>query len=405
MSAFLQALSPFAAAAVSLVLASGCAEPVPAAAPRPAPDPTAITHEASRELDDLHAAAAAADEPRYFGHFAAHAVFLGTDATERWDLLTFRAYTHERFAAGKGWTYEPVRRSLESSPDGRVVWFDEDLKNSHVGLARGTGVLVREDGRLSVAQYNLTVPIPNARMSAVVNLIEAAARPQAAASLDVLYKKAYETATAQAGQDPLEEAARALLDAMPEAKRHPEADTEFWLHNELTWVRWRQGDLTRALAEVDAAGVTLDHGTLPEAKRTSLRLHELWDRAYLLLELAMQAPTAQRARPLEAAGAAKATYDGLARANHDSDGMAVLDAFFLLRAGKGKEAALAARRVDVEKDDDLQDLYIIARAFDAAGDHAAAEAVVSRICGGHVYLMKPLVVGELAREGRPCPPR
>ena len=35
-------------------------------------------------LDDWHAAAAAADEDRYFAHFAPDAIFLGTDASERW---------------------------------------------------------------------------------------------------------------------------------------------------------------------------------------------------------------------------------------------------------------------------------------------------------------------------------
>src|SRR6266545_7462239 len=37
---------------------------------------------AAAMLDDWHAAAAAADEARYFAHFATDAVFLGTDATE-----------------------------------------------------------------------------------------------------------------------------------------------------------------------------------------------------------------------------------------------------------------------------------------------------------------------------------
>ena len=35
----------------------------------------------------------------------------------------------------------------------------------------------------------------------------------------------------------------------------------------------------------------------------------------------------------------------------------------------------------------------------------AAEAIVARICAGHVYLMKPLIVAQLAREGRKCAAR
>ena len=41
-------------------------------------------------LDDWHRAASAADEARYFSHLADDAVFLGTDATERWDVRAFR---------------------------------------------------------------------------------------------------------------------------------------------------------------------------------------------------------------------------------------------------------------------------------------------------------------------------
>ena len=383
----------------SAALLGACVESVPT--PHNA-DPGAVEREAARELDDFHAAADAADEPRYFAHFAPNAVFMGTDATERWSVSAFRAYAHPHFSTGNGWTYTSVRRAITSSPGGDYVWFDEDLKNARLGAARGSGVLVRENGRLLIAQYNLSVPIPNASMESVVKLMAAGPRPPPPSTLDAIYKNAYETATVHAGAVPLEDAAKALLDAMSEAKRHPDADAEFWLHNELTWIRWAQGDLVRALAEVDAAGVTLDHGTLSETKRTALRLHELWDRAYLMLEVAMQAAPTTRAKAYDAAVAAKAAYDTLATTNHDNDGMAVLAAFFFMHAGKPKEAAAAARRVDVEKDEDLQDLYVILRALDSNGEHEAAEAIVTRICAGHVYLMKPLIVAQLAREGRKC---
>jgi hypothetical protein len=384
-----------------LCASAACAPSAPPLAPTP--DTAAIEHEAARELDDFHAAAAAADEPRYFAHFASRGVFLGTDGSERWDVAAFRAYAHPYFARGKGWRYEPGRRAISVSSQGDVVWFDEDLTNAHLGRARGTGVLVRENGRLLVAEYNLTVPIPNERMDAVLKLIDPAA--PAPPTLEAIYKKAYEAATSFASVDPFADAARALLDALPEAKRHPDADTEFWLHNELTWLRWRQDDLAAALAEVDAAAVSIDHATFPDTKKVSLRLHVLWDRAYLLLEVAVHASPRERSAALDAALGAKKAYDVLAAAQHDSDGAAVLDAFFLLNQGKPKDAATAARRVDIDKDDDLQDLYVILRALEASGDRAGAEMVFSRICDGHLYLMKPLIVSQLAREGHRCPRR
>ena len=391
-----------ACAAASLLSALGCAHLPPPASPPT--DRHALEKDAARELDDFHAAASTADEARYFAHLSANAVFLGTDATERWDVATFRAYAHPRFAAGRGWTYVPARRVIELSKDGTVAWFDEDLKNQSIGLARGTGVLVRDHGRWLIAQYNLTVPIPNEKLDNVIMTIETNSPPPAPVTLEATYRIAYKTAAQQAATGALDEAAKSLLAVLPEAKTHPESETEFWLHNELTWIRWGERHNDEALAEVDAARATLDHATLPEAKRTSLRLHELWDRAYLLLEVAMQLPAAQRTAPLLKARIARGAYEALARPNQDNDGRAVLEAFFLLRQGELREAAAAARRVDVEKDGDLQDLYVISRAFDANGEHATAAAVRGRICTGNEYTHEAAHRGA-ARARRIAPAR
>src|SRR4051794_16538813 len=76
-------------------------------------------------LDDFHDAAAKADEARYFGHFAADGVFVGTDAGERWDVGAFRAYAHPYFAKGKAWSFRGVRRRVTVRGD--TAWFEEDL--------------------------------------------------------------------------------------------------------------------------------------------------------------------------------------------------------------------------------------------------------------------------------------
>jgi ketosteroid isomerase-like protein len=112
-------------------------------------------------LDDWHKAASAADESRYFGHMTADSVYMGTDATERWDVAAFRAYAHPHFAAGKGWTFVPRSRNVIVSPGGDVAWFDEVLDSASYGECRGTGVLRRVDGAWKIAHYNLTIPIPN----------------------------------------------------------------------------------------------------------------------------------------------------------------------------------------------------------------------------------------------------
>jgi hypothetical protein len=152
---------------------AACAPATPPATVAPARfDGIGAERDVARELDDLHDAAAHADEARYFAHFAPAAVFLGTDATERWDLAALRAYAHPRFAQGTGWTYHPLRRAIAFSPDGGVAWFDEDLRGERVGPTRGAGVLVLRDGRWLIALYDLSITIPNERFDAVHAILD-----------------------------------------------------------------------------------------------------------------------------------------------------------------------------------------------------------------------------------------
>jgi len=152
------ALAPFGCSAAAAPSSAPCAPASPASFDR-----ASAEREAARALDDLHDAAAHADEARYFGHFAPDAVFLGTDMTERWDLAAFRAYAHPHFASGHGWVYHPQRRSLAFASDGTIAWFDEDLMGERTGPTRGSGVLVASGGRWLIAQYNLAFTIPNER--------------------------------------------------------------------------------------------------------------------------------------------------------------------------------------------------------------------------------------------------
>ena len=59
------------------------------------------------------------------------------------------------------------------SDDGAVAWFDELLSHEKLGTCRGSGVLVREEGGWKVAQYNLSVPIPNELVYGVADQIQA----------------------------------------------------------------------------------------------------------------------------------------------------------------------------------------------------------------------------------------
>nr|WP_255208082.1 MULTISPECIES: nuclear transport factor 2 family protein [unclassified Myxococcus] len=123
-------------------------------------------------LDDWHQAAAAADEARYFGHFTEDAVYLGTDATERWTRDAFRAWAKPYFAKGKAWNFKATSRHIALSKDGAVAWFDETLDTPNLGPSRGSGVLVKDGGAWKIAQYNLSIPVPNDVLPEVKRRIE-----------------------------------------------------------------------------------------------------------------------------------------------------------------------------------------------------------------------------------------
>lgn len=134
------------------------------------PTPTAAVNTV---LEDWHRAAAQADEARYFSHFTPDAIFLGTDATERWTRDEFRAWAKPYFAKGEAWSFTTVSRHVRFSKDGRVAWFDEALSTPNMGPARGSGVLVKDGGEWKIAQYNLSVPIPNDLLNEFKARIEA----------------------------------------------------------------------------------------------------------------------------------------------------------------------------------------------------------------------------------------
>ncbi len=124
-------------------------------------------------LDDWHQAASVADEGRYFDHFAPNGVFMGTDATERWTVTEFRAWAKPQFKRKSAWSFKPRDRHVDFSADRKTAWFDEMLDTPNLGLCRGSGVLVSLGGKWKIAQYNLSVPIPNALVDNIVKQIGA----------------------------------------------------------------------------------------------------------------------------------------------------------------------------------------------------------------------------------------
>lgn len=131
--------------------------------------------EAAATLDRMHQAAADADGATYFAQFSSGDRFVGTDASEHWDIPTFKAYAEPIFARGQGWTYRPYDRTLIISGD--FAWFDEKLDNDSYGALRGSGLLRRTGpGEVwKIEQYVLSFTVPNDKARAVVDVIKSAA--------------------------------------------------------------------------------------------------------------------------------------------------------------------------------------------------------------------------------------
>lgn len=198
------------------------------------------------------------------------------------------------------------------------------------------------------------------------------------------------------------EAARDLLRAqLPHAKAHPESSAEAWLHNQLTWVLWILGDAQGALAEAGGMASSLERAQLPVGAADGLRLHAQWDRAYLLAE----AGSVLGATPSSDALVAKEAYEGLATRLDDVAGMAVLRAYFAVRARDKSQAHAALATPELASDEDMQDLYVLAQASDLVGDADRAKAFRDRIAQSRdAYLMHAIILRKLAREANDAGP-
>lgn len=169
-------------ALLALGALAGCARAAPPpACPEPvvavvADDPPPTAEDAAAIaglLDDWHQAASVGDVERYFGYFTADAVFLGTDATERWTVDEFRQYASPHFEDGHGWTMRPTRREIVVQ-EGHA-YFDEDLTSEGLGPVRGSGVLRRTPEGWAIAHYVLSFTVPNERVGELKDLLESPA--------------------------------------------------------------------------------------------------------------------------------------------------------------------------------------------------------------------------------------
>jgi len=120
-------------------------------------------------LDKWHAAAGNTDFTEYFDLMDESSVFIGTDATERWDKEEFMEYAKPYFDKGKAWDFTSLERNVEFSEDGKTAWIDE-LLDTQMKICRGSGVLVNKNGKWLIKHYVLSMTIPNELVDEIVPL-------------------------------------------------------------------------------------------------------------------------------------------------------------------------------------------------------------------------------------------
>ena len=118
-------------------------------------------------LDKWHHAAAVADFEQYFGYMSEDAIYIGTDAKERWNKVDFMAFSKPYFDQGKAWDFKSLERHVRFSEDGKIAWIDE-LLETHMNICRGSGVLLLKHGKWCINHYVLSMTVPNEVISEVL---------------------------------------------------------------------------------------------------------------------------------------------------------------------------------------------------------------------------------------------
>jgi hypothetical protein len=142
------------------------------AAAVPQDDAAKIKADIDTLMTAWHKAAAVSDAKTYFGLMAPGAVFLGTDATERWTKDAFEKYAASAFKRPSAWNYWAVERNVGLSADRTTAWVDETLGSQSYWTCRGTGVLEKVDGAWMIRLYSLTYTIPNSAVREIMPVVK-----------------------------------------------------------------------------------------------------------------------------------------------------------------------------------------------------------------------------------------
>ncbi len=197
---------------------------------------------------------------------------------------------------------------------------------------------------------------------------------------------------------------------------HPGA---FFAYNALCLVHQVREELLAAFVACEAMTAAGQAGTWGDADFDRVELTSLkaaWHQAYLLRMYAQQLPQGGwRSAVIARAEAARAEYTRLARPLENyGDSIAVLEVFFAVHDGDKPRALAAARQVNSEENEDLEDLYLTYMGLRYGGGAQEAARIREKLeSASGVWLVTPLIqellrkdlANETSKEARHWTPR
>jgi hypothetical protein len=132
-------------------------------------NPDVVKKDITTNIEAWHKAAADADFEAYFNLMTEDGVFIGTDASENWQLKDFKSYSKPHFDKGKAWRFTTLERHVYLDETQNLAWFDE-LLDTQMEICRGSGVVEKVNGIWKIKHYVLSITIPNNKVNDVVVL-------------------------------------------------------------------------------------------------------------------------------------------------------------------------------------------------------------------------------------------
>ncbi|MBK6263453.1 nuclear transport factor 2 family protein [Marivirga sp. S37H4] len=120
-------------------------------------------------MDAWHKAAATANEEVFFGSMTADGIYLGTDKTEKWTRDEMKEWSKKYFERESAWAFTAISRDVYFSENGNTAWFNEKL-DTWMGICKGTGILVNQNGEWKIALYDLSVTVDNDKIQEFIEL-------------------------------------------------------------------------------------------------------------------------------------------------------------------------------------------------------------------------------------------